>query len=134
MSEKGENARSMFLEGVNCAQAVFAVFAEDYGIPREQALKLSSSFGGGLGRMGEVCGAVSGMAMALGLAEGNTDKEGKLAHYEKVRALVDRFSQVNGGYICRELLASGSKGRCADFVYSAAEILENYFNETEKKA
>ena len=84
--------------------------------------------------MGEVCGAVSGMAMALGLAEGNTSKEGKLAHYEKVRGLVNQFSEAHEGFICRELLASGNKKRCADFVCSAAEILENYLKQNEKKA
>ena len=129
MSLKGEKARALFQEGYNCAQAVFVVFAEDYGISREAALKLSSSFGGGFGRLREVCGAVCGMAMALGLAEGNTDADGKLAHYEKVRTLIQEFSQRHGGYICRELIATGNKQSCADFVYSAAEILENYLNQ-----
>lgn len=129
MSEKGEKAKALFLEGYNCAQAVFVVFAEDYGLSREAALKLSSSFGGGFGRLREVCGAVCGMSMALGLAEGNTEPDGKLAHYETVRNLIGQFSEAHGGYICRELIASGDKKSCADFVYSAAEILENYLNE-----
>lgn len=132
MSKKGEAAKALFREGYNCAQAVFVVFAEDYGISREAALKLSSSFGGGFGRLREVCGAVCGMTMALGLAEGNTDTEGKLAHYEKVRALMGEFSQRHGGYICRELIATGNKASCEDFVYSAAEILENYLNQSQK--
>ena len=85
MSVKGEQAKALFSEGYNCAQAVFLVFAEDYGLSREAALKLSSSFGGGLGRLQEVCGAVLGMSMALGLIEGNTDPKDKLSHYEKVR-------------------------------------------------
>ena len=128
MSVKGNQAKALFLEGYNCAQAVFVVFAEDYGISREAALKLSSSFGGGVARLHEVCGAVCGMAMALGLIEGNTDPKDKLSHYEKVRELISEFSKKHGGYICRELLASGEKKNCAEFVYSAAEILENYLN------
>lgn len=131
MSNKGEAAKALFREGYNCAQAVFVVFAEDYGISREAALKLSSSFGGGFGRLHEVCGAVCGMAMALGLAEGNTDTAGKLAHYEKVRALMGEFSQRHGGYICRDLIATGKKTSCEEFVYSAAEILENYLNQSQ---
>ena len=126
MSVKGEQAKALFLEGYNCAQAVFVVFAEDYGISREAALKLSSSFGGGFGRLREICGAVCGMTMALGLAEGNTTVEGKLEHYEKVRELMAQFSERHGGYVCRDLIATGEKHNCAEFVYSAAEILENY--------
>ncbi|MBQ4087785.1 MAG: C_GCAxxG_C_C family protein [Clostridia bacterium] len=132
MSAKGEQAKALFLEGYNCAQAVFVVFAEDYGISREAALKLSSSFGGGFGRLREVCGAVCGMTMALGLAEGNTDTAGKLAHYEKVRALMGEFSNRHGGYVCRDLIATGDHHNCAEFVYSAAEILENYLAESKK--
>lgn len=132
MSQKGEQAKALFLEGYNCAQAVFVVFAEDYGISREAALKLSSSFGGGFGRLREVCGAVCGMTMALGLAEGNTDPEGKLAHYEKVRALMSEFSERHGCYICRDLIATGDHHACAEFVYSAAEILEKYLAESQK--
>ncbi len=132
MSKKGEVAKALFQEGYNCAQAVFLAFAEDYGISREAALKLSSSFGGGFGRLREVCGAVCGMTMALGLAEGNTDPTGKLAHYEKVRSLMEEFSNRHGGYICRDLLENGKKESCEVFVYSAAEILENYLNKAEK--
>lgn len=129
---KGEQAKALFLEGYNCAQAVFVVFAQDYGISRESALKLSSSFGGGFGRLKEVCGAVCGMSMALGLAEGNTDPKEKLAHYEKVRALIGEFQKRHGGYICRDLIASGDKKSCAEFVSSAAEILEDYLSNREK--
>lgn len=132
MSLKGEQAKALFQEGYNCAQAVFLVFAEDYGISRDAALKLASSFGGGFGRLREVCGAVCGMSMALGLAEGNTDPQGKLAHYEKVRELMGEFSKRYGGYICRELLETGTKKNCSEFVYSAAEILEHYLNKEKK--
>ena len=65
-----EKAKELFKSGYNCAQSVFAVYAERYGIDFETALKLSSSFGGGMGRLREVCGAVSGMFMAAGLATG----------------------------------------------------------------
>ncbi len=129
MTEKAEIAKELFSQGFNCAQAVFCAFAEDFGISRTQALKLSASFGGGVGRMGDVCGVVSGMVMVLGLFEGNTTPEGKLPYYEKVQKLIASFSEKHGGYVCRDLLATGDKERCADFVASGAEILETYLKQ-----
>ena len=102
-----EKARELFYRGYNCAQAVFCAFAEDMGMDLETAARLSSSFGGGIGRLREVCGAVSGAEMALGYLRGYSDPEdhaAKLAHYEQVRALARRFQEQNGTIICRELL------------------------------
>ena len=69
MSRYGEEAKALFENGYNCSQAVFLVFCEQYGLSRETAARLASSFGGGMGRLREVCGAVSGMLMAIGLAK-----------------------------------------------------------------
>lgn len=102
-----EKAKALFCEGYNCAQAVFLAFAEEFGMDRETALRISSSFGGGMGRLREVCGAVSGMFMALGLAEGYTgpkDQEGKMAQYARIQNMAEEFRRENGSIICRELL------------------------------
>lgn len=102
-----KKAEELFCQGYNCAQAVFLTFAEELGMEKETALKLSSSFGGGMGGLREVCGAVSGMFMAVGLAEGYTGKkvpEEKKAHYERLQKLAGAFEKENGSIICRELL------------------------------
>ncbi len=102
-----EKARALFYAGYNCAQAVFCAFAEDMGMELETAARLSSSFGGGIGRLREVCGAVSGAEMALGYLRGYSDPadhDAKMAHYEQVRALAGRFQEKNGTILCRELL------------------------------
>lgn len=136
MNSRTEQALAYFHEGYNCAQAVFAAWADKYGIDKETALRISSSFGGGIGRMREVCGAASGMFMVVGMETGavdGADKDGKLANYEKVRALADRFRAQNGSLICRELLtlhAQASPARsCADMVRIASELLAEEFGE-----
>ena len=96
-----ERARGLFLEGYNCAQSVFCAFAQDYGIDLNTALKMSSSLGGGMGRMREVCGAVSGSAMLVGLKYPEYDKT---QVYEKVRAIADEFKKTNHSIVCKELL------------------------------
>lgn len=102
-----KKAEELFCQGYNCAQAVFLIFAEELGMEKETALKLSSSFGGGMGGLREVCGAVSGMFMAVGLAKGYTGKkvpEEKKAHYERLQRMAKAFEEENGSIICRELL------------------------------
>ena len=106
--EYREEAENHFLEGFNCAQAVFLTFAEEFGCDRESALKISSSFGGGMGRLREVCGAVSGMFMVLGMRYGYTSPEAdaeKAELYRKVQELAGKFKEENGSIICRELLS-----------------------------
>lgn len=108
MSHK-EQARTLFLEGYNCAQAVFAAFCDTSGMPRDYALRLSSSFGGGMGRMREVCGAVSAMFMVAGILAGYTspaDDLQKKAHYARIQDLAIRFKQRTQGesILCRDLL------------------------------
>ena len=109
-ADKGEE---YFLKGYNCAQSVFAAFADRYGIDQEMALKLSASFGGGFGRMREVCGCVSGMAMVAGLETGSCkehDSEGKAHNYEVMQYLANEYKKVSGGsIICRELLAMNNQ-------------------------
>lgn len=106
-TEKSQLARENFENGYNCAQAVLLAFCDETGLTREQAAKLASGFGGGMGRMREVCGAVSAMFMIEGLLEGYSDpkvKEEKSALYTRVRTLADRFREKNHSIICRELL------------------------------
>lgn len=108
MMTRKEKAKELFLEGYNCSQAVVGAFADLYGIDFNTAMKFSSSFGGGMGRMREVCGAVSGMFMIAGLETGTTvgsDATGKKANYDIVQTLAAEYKKRSGGsIICRELL------------------------------
>ena len=100
-------ARELFMSGYNCSRSVFMALADLYGIPEQQAARLSASFGGGVGRLRVMCGACSAMALLEGLESGATeaaDAEGKQANYKNVQLLVHRFAEQNGSYICRELL------------------------------
>ena len=107
-----EKARALFKEKhYNCAQAVFIAFSDLTGMDEETAAKVSSSFGGGMGRLREVCGAVSGCFMVLGALLGcadPTDHEAKMAHYAIIQEAAKRFKEENGSYICRELLGLGA--------------------------
>ncbi len=106
-TEKGQMAKKEFEAGYNCAQAVLLAFCEETGLTREQAARLASTFGGGMGRMREVCGAVSAMFMIEGLTNGYSDpkaKEEKAALYARVRALAEQFREKNHSIICRDLL------------------------------
>ena len=100
-------ASELFLQGYNCAQAVVVSFCDLTGMKEKQAARMASAFGGGMGRMREVCGAVSGMFMVLGLLYGYDDPEdnaGKKALYADVQALAAEFRQETGSIVCRELL------------------------------
>lgn len=139
-------AAELFCNGCNCSQAVLVAFAEDCGMDKATAMKLSSSFGGGMGRLREVCGAVSGMFMVAGLLAGyeNSDsKEKKDAHYKLIQDLAEEFKKENNTIICRDLLGELGKSTspvssprtqeyykvrpCVRFVISAAEILDRHF-------
>lgn len=142
MGKYSDKAVENFKSGYNCAQSVFLAFAEDFGFDRETALKLSSSFGGGMGRLREVCGAVSSMFAIAGLKCGytsNNDDEAKAKHYELIQNLAEKFKTENGSIICRELLGvDGAESPipskrtdeyykerpCEYFVKTAAEIIE----------
>lgn len=102
-----DEAQRLFLEGYNCAQAVFCAFCDETGLSLENAARLSSSFGGGMGRLREVCGTVSGALMALGVLRGYSDPadpQAKAEHYRLVQQYARRFREINGTIICRELL------------------------------
>ncbi len=146
MADRVEKAKESFLKGYNCAQAVAVAFADVIGLSEEEAAKLASPFGGGFGRMREVCGAVSGMTIVLGVLEGNadpTDTGAKTRIYERERELLAKFQEAQGSIICRELLgirkdvketatpgdrtkAYYEKRSCLSSVETAARILEEY--------
>jgi len=146
--DHADRACELFAGGLNCAQAVFTAFSDVTGIDEETSKKLSSSFGGGMGRMREVCGACSGMFMAVGMLFGEgTEKDDKLkaAHYKRIQDLAEQFKAEHGTIICRELLKNLSvtstpapdkrteqyyKVRpCVRFVRTVAEILDRYLEE-----
>lgn len=147
---RSERAIALFLEGCNCAQAVFVAFADLFGIEEKLALRMSSSFGGGLGRQREICGAVSGMCMAAGALYGYDDVKDpaqKAAHYARIQELCNKFREMYGSIICRELLGAKRADDspnptprdaefyrtrpCARFVGACADILEAYIEENK---
>lgn len=146
-NEAREKAIALFKEGYNCAQAVVGCYSEEFGVSLEDAVRYSAPFGGGMARMREVCGTVSGMMLVLGMAGDKfdvSDPEAKKAVYAKGQALAEKFREKNGSIVCRELLAGvkttgGSepeartetyykKRPCAELVGDAAEILYDYFH------
>lgn len=143
-----EKAAELFSQGCNCAQAVFTAFCDVTGMDEELAKRLSSSFGGGMGRMREVCGACSGMFMVAGILYGQgteTDDMLKAAHYKRIQHLAEEFRREHETIICRDLLKglAVTKGPvpekrtgeyykvrpCVGFVRTAAEILDRYLEE-----
>ena len=148
---KGDIAKQNFLNGYNCSQAVLLAFCEDFGLEKETALKISEPFGGGMGRMREVCGTVTGMFMVLGLAMGNSDANDgstKKNVYKSVQELAEKFKQDNGSIICRELLGLQKANKesyvpsertteyykkrpCPELCKYAADILEEYLKEED---
>jgi C_GCAxxG_C_C family probable redox protein len=113
IEKRAERAVELFKQGFNCSQAVFASCADLYGITDEQlALRLSASFGGGMGRMRLVCGAASGMFLLAGLENGSCtphDNAGKMANYALVQDLAGQFKGKYGSLICAELLGLAPK-------------------------
>lgn len=104
---KNEQAMSKFTGGYNCAQSVFSAFCDDLGLDQDTALKVACGFGAGMGRKGEVCGAVTGGIMALGARYGRGEKEERSATdatYVRVRELMDQFTARHGSCLCKALL------------------------------
>lgn len=143
-------AHENFKKGYNCAQAVFLAFAEEMNLDENTAARLSSSFGGGMGKLREVCGAVSGALMVLGMMKGNTDPaddKAKAEHYARVQEFAAKFKAEHETIICRELLknielkkehTSEPEERtddyykvrpCVYFVETAAKIVEEMIAE-----
>src|SRR5512135_1050051 len=103
---KSEKAISKFTDGYNCAQSVFYAFCEDLQLDSDIALKMACGFGGGMGRKGEVCGAVTGGIMALGTRYGRGEHEGWTAAettYARTRKFMSQFAEEHGSCLCREL-------------------------------
>lgn len=151
MSRK-EQAMQYFLDGYNCSQCIILTFQdiiEKYSdVDIRTALKIASPFGGGMGRLREVCGSVSAMFMVLGYIEGYDepkDYEGKKLLYEHIQELARQYEEANGSIVCRELLGLNVKHQdatpekrteeyyksrpCTEKIGSAAEILEGYLKE-----
>lgn len=140
--DKIEKAVSRFNEGFSCSQAILSTYGEDYGLSRDLALRIATPFGGGIGRMGEICGAVTGAFMVIGLKHGVTDvddKETKEKAYNLAKEFTDNFKSRNKAIACKELLGCDigkpegmnfAKEKdlfnvlCPRLVRDAAEILE----------
>jgi C_GCAxxG_C_C family probable redox protein len=142
MINKVERAVSCFKDGFSCSQALLSIYGPEYGLDREMALKVSGAFGGGMGHIGETCGAVTGAFMIIGLKYGKTrveDEQTREKAHSLVKEFVQEFKSRNGSIICRELIdcdistpeglkLAEEKGlfstRCPEFVRDAAEIIE----------
>ena len=139
-------AAELFLSGYNCAQAVAVAFCDVTGLPERQAAKMASVFGGGMGRLREVCGAVSGMLLVLGILDGyddTSDDDEKKRLYSQVQELAQAFREENGSIICRELLENPpsdpnptprtaefyAQRPCARMVMTAARLLDEYLRQ-----
>ena len=149
MSERGDKAKALFESGYNCAQATLIAFTDITGLSEETSAMIASGFGGGMGRMREVCGAVSGMMLVLNMKFGNTsitDKDAKDGHYALVQKYIRMFQEETGSIVCRELLglpgkqsdppvseartnAYYKKRPCAEMVALAAQITETALKE-----
>lgn len=145
---KRDIATAYFREGYNCAQSVVMAFAEEMNLDKQIAAKISSSFGGGMGRLREVCGAVSGMFLVAGMIKGYdspTDDAAKADHYQLIQKLAKEFKLKNETIICRELLhlqegpdyfmpekrteSYYAVRPCEKFVADAAEIIETFMTK-----
>ena len=103
-NQKAEKAQSRFEEEFSCSQSVLSTLAPELGLDEETALKIASAFGGGMMRRGEVCGAVTGALMVLGLKYGSSNPDEEEAVREASQELMKRFEEKNGSLLCRELL------------------------------
>ena len=139
-------AAELFLKGYNCAQTLAVAFCDVTGLSEGFSAKMASSFGGGMGRLREVCGAVSGMLMVAGLLYGSEtpgDDVSKKEHYALVQYLAGRFREEVGSIVCREILDNPPsdpnptprtaefyrKRPCTRMVMTAARILDEYIEE-----
>jgi C_GCAxxG_C_C family probable redox protein len=151
IEQRVERAKELFHQGFNCSQSVFAACADLYGIEDEElALRLSASFGGGIGRMRQTCGAACGMFLLAGLENGSAtahDAEGKQQNYALVQNLAAKFKDENGSLICAESLGIAPKPQdptpearteayyqkrpCADMVASAVRIFLEHLEQKQ---
>ena len=150
MENRAERAAELFNQGYNCAQAVYLASADEIGIDYDQAARLTSSLGGGMGRLREVCGAVSGMFLVAGSKYGPTDpndKNAKARHYQLIQDLARQFREEFGSIICRDLIPSDDASTeyvpsdrtpdfykrrpCGDYVRFAASLIDRLEQENE---
>lgn len=149
IEERVEKAKALFAQGYNCSQSVYMAFADKYGMNDQLAATISAPLGGGVGRMREVCGAVTGMALVVGLEIPVTDpkdKAAKMKNYALVREAGEAFKEIHGSVVCRELLGldrgkepeltsaghpvvKPGKHSCADMVETAVRILAERLGE-----
>lgn len=150
MKDHAKLAHDYFKQGYNCAQAVALAFSEELGMDEAAVARLASSFGGGMGKLREVCGAVSGALMVYGALRGcddPADSKAKAAHYAHVQDFAARFKAEHETIICRELLKNLSLKKehtsapeerteeyyrvrpCVRFVETAAQVLEDMLAE-----
>jgi C_GCAxxG_C_C family probable redox protein len=140
--DKADRAVSSFKEGFNCSQSVLSTYSKLFGLNHEVALKIAQAFGGGMARMGQTCGAVTGAFMVIGLKHGKMkaeDEEAKEKSYKIVREFVERFKSLHGSIMCKDLLGYDldnpeereqaeekqiCETRCPEFVQNAVGILE----------
>lgn len=153
IEKRVEKAKDLFKQGFNCSQSVFAACADIYGMDdQELALRIAASFGGGIGRMRQTCGAACGMFILAGLENGTAtphDPDGKMQNYALVQKLAEQFKSENGSVICAELLGIAPKAQeptpearteayyqkrpCVDMIESAVRIyLNTIANNIEK--
>lgn len=145
MKNYASEAAALFESGYNCAQAVAVAFCDVTGLEPQAAAAMASSFGGGMGRMREVCGAVSGMLLVAGILYGYDvpgDDDIKAAHYQRVQEMADQFRREAGSIICRDILKNPPSDPsptprseefyqmrpCTRMVYLAADILSQYLS------
>lgn len=144
---KGEIAKNNFLAGYNCSQAVALAFIAELNMDKDLIVRLVSGFGGGMGRMREVCGCVSGMVFVLSSLYGYSDPKDnttKVHLYKRINDVADKYKELNGSIICRELLGLNEpdgivpekrtegyykKRPCAELCKIAGDILEEYLKE-----
>ncbi len=141
---RAEHAAGLFYAGYNCAQAVALAFCDVTGLDETFTAKMASSFGGGMGRMREVCGAVSGMLLVTGILYGYAEDEetAKMQHYQLVQELAGKFREKVGSIVCRDILKNPPSDPvpsprteeyyahrpCVRMVYLAASILDDYIS------
>lgn len=132
IKKREDRAEELFRMGYNCAQSVAGAWADYYGLDFNLAVKISASFGAGIGRMRETCGAACGMFLLAGLETGCTDssdREGKSANYKTVQYLAGRFKEENGYLRCADMLAAMKDAKAVKPGYQAEERSEEYYKK-----
>ncbi len=152
MMTKGDLAYENFKKGYNCSQAIAAAFADELGMDEKTAVRLACGFGGGMGRLREVCGTFSGIVMVVSILYGYSEPDDlttKKELYEKIQALAEQFRRDNGSIVCRELLGLGKaegvpepesrtheyyqKRPCSELCRYAGDLLEQFIKDNPLK-